>query len=76
MLKELKEKETRGHETQWLMYRHYWRHFVTCPRVLPVYMIKLFSGNKQNLWPWDYGPQVLDYQDFWISICWIKGILL
>jgi hypothetical protein len=39
-------------------------------------MIKLFSSNKQNLWSWNYTPQVLDYQDFWISVRWIKGILL
>jgi hypothetical protein len=23
-----------------------------------------FSGKKQNFQPWDYYPQVLDYQDF------------
>jgi hypothetical protein len=35
-----------------------------------------FSGKKQNFWSWDYTPQVLDYQDFWIIRYQIKGILL
>jgi len=35
-----------------------------------------FSGKKQNFWSWDYAPQVLDYQDFWINGYQIKGILL
>jgi hypothetical protein len=26
----------------------------------------LFSHKKQNVRSWDYSPQVLDYQDFWI----------
>jgi len=28
--------------------------------------MKFSSGKKQNLLSWDYLPQVLDYQDFWI----------
>jgi hypothetical protein len=38
--------------------------------------MKLFSGKKQNLWFWDYSPQVPDYQDFRIIGRQIKGILL
>jgi hypothetical protein len=34
-----------------------------------------FYGKKQNLWSWDYFPQVLDYQDFWIVGLWIEGNL-
>jgi hypothetical protein len=34
-----------------------------------------FSGKKWNFLSWDCS-QVLDYQDFWIIVQWIKGILL
>jgi hypothetical protein len=36
----------------------------------------LLSGKKQNFQSWDHSPQVLDYQDFWITGHWITGILL
>ena len=43
---------------------------------LPVSMIQLFFGKKENLWSWGYSPQVPDYQDFHIFRHQIKGILL
>jgi hypothetical protein len=36
-------------------------HFEHSPDCL---LIKNFYGKKQNIWSWDYSPQVLDYQDF------------
>ena len=30
------------------------------------------SGEKQNFQSWDYIPQVPDYQDSQIIVCWIK----
>ena len=38
--------------------------------------MKHFSNEKQNFQSWNYYPQVLDYQDFWITGCQIKAILL
>jgi hypothetical protein len=38
-------------------------------------MMKLFSGKKQNFQSWN-DPQVLDSQDFLITGCQIKQILL
>jgi hypothetical protein len=35
-----------------------------------------FSGKKKNVQSREYCPQVLDYEDFQIIGCWIKGILL
>jgi hypothetical protein len=45
------------------------------PSDLPVSLMKLFSGKKQNIRSRDYA-QVLDYQVFWIIIWQIKGIFL
>jgi hypothetical protein len=61
---------------QQLLYRQYWRPFWTCPWDLPVSMMKLFSGKKQNFRSWGYSLHVPDYQDFQIIRCQIKGILL
>jgi len=38
--------------------------------------MKRFSNEKQNFQSWDYSPQVPDYQDFGITGCQIKAILL
>jgi hypothetical protein len=45
------------------------------PSDLPVSTTTLFSGVKQNFWPWDYS-QRLDYQDFQIIRHQVTGILL
>jgi hypothetical protein len=38
--------------------------------------MKIFYGNKENFRSRDYTPWVLDFQDFRIIGCRIKGILL
>jgi hypothetical protein len=34
---------------------------------LSISMMKLSSFRNQNLWSWDYSPQVPNYQDFQIT---------
>jgi hypothetical protein len=43
---------------------------------LPVSLMELFFGKKQNFWSWGYSPQVPDYHDFQIFRHHIKGIVL
>ena len=38
--------------------------------------MNLFPGKKQNLWHWDYSPQLLDYQYLQIIRYRIKEMLL
>ena len=51
-----------------LMYIHFWRPFWTCLWDL--------SSKQQTFWAWNYSPQVLVYQDFWILRCQINKILM
>ena len=36
----------------------------------------LFLVKSKTSRSWDYSSQVLDYQDFWIIGCQIKGVLI
>jgi len=57
----------------WSTYRYTCRPFWTWLWDLPVSLMQLFYGKKQNFRSWDYSPQVVDFQ---INRCRIKGILL
>jgi hypothetical protein len=54
---------------------YFWKPFWICPWDMPVSLIRLSSGKQQNFQSGDYSPQVPDYQDLWIFICWITKIL-
>jgi len=59
-----------------ITYWHSWKLFWTGLWGSACSTDEAFSGKKQNFWSWDYSPQVLDYQDFQVLGCRIKGILL
>ena len=50
--------------------------FRTCPWDLPVSLLKVSHGKNQNFWTWDSSLHIPDCQQFWITECHIKGILI
>lgn len=34
------------------------------------------TSSRRTYMSWEYLPQVLNYRNFWIINCWLKGILL